>query len=367
MEKANLISKSVNISGITFILNIDQSLYCQQELIVDNYLGKLNSVLDTGITYNINFVFNQKKFLAIKNSFTCLKDTILIYQDTFGNQEYVKSFIVDNDLVYYNFEEEVIYFKKDNVYTILVGVESMHLNKILFRLIRPIVIKTYESLGGVMIHASAFERMGKACVMCGQSGNGKTTLLLKLLNIPDTLFVANDRIIICPLKGKYWVVPVPMPTKLAIGTIIGNEKLHAKLQKIGFSQSQNKAVWDSYLKQDVNVKDKLEIINKDIEKIFNKPLSNGAVLDKIIFPKIQFKTKELIEVNKIRNMELLKIISNSCYTPNDPSYPNDWIISSSSRGLQNALIEKLKECNSGKILFSKDIDDRTLNDVLEIV
>jgi len=151
-----------------------------------------------------------------------------------------------------------------------------------------------------------------------------------------------------------------MPTRLAIGTIIGNGNLRVKLQKLGFSKKQNKTVWNSYLKQDVNEKDKLELINKDIEKIFNRPLSNGAVLDKIMFPKIQFQTEKLIDVNK-SNGNFVELISNNCYTPNDSSWPNNWIINSNSHGAQKELIEKLKDYDVGEILFNKDIDDKTLN------
>ncbi|MEX0380716.1 hypothetical protein AB3K25_05125 [Leuconostoc sp. MS02] len=183
------------------------------------------------------------------------------------------------------------------------------------------------------------------------------------MNDPETLFIANDRVIICHLKGDYWIIPVPMPTRLAVGTIIGNDEVQRKLHQYGFTQWQKSRIWKAYVEQDTTCAGKLELLNKDIEQIFNRDLSNGAVLSKIIFPHIELESSNIIVDLQDNVGRFKKIVSDNCYTPNDPTWPNEWIMESRQTADPKLLIEKLKNYYVGDLTFNKDITSNQLDEL----
>lgn len=80
--------------------------------------------------------------------------------------------------------------------------------------------------GWQICHAAAVSNGARSLAIAGLSGGGKSTAILRMMDLPSTAFVTNDRLLV---RGD-----VPVPTALGIpkhprinpGTILHNARLH---------------------------------------------------------------------------------------------------------------------------------------------
>lgn len=86
------------------------------------------------------------------------------------------------------------------------------------RLVREVMLRTYENAGGIVFHAAAVEFGGKAVMVCGRGTAGKTTAMTALLRRfrDNAALLSNDRVI---FYGVDQLVAVPLPVRAARGTI----------------------------------------------------------------------------------------------------------------------------------------------------
>lgn len=80
--------------------------------------------------------------------------------------------------------------------------------------------------GAVLAHAAAVAKDGAAIAFAGFSGMGKSTTALHLMNVPDTVFVSNDRLLLhAGSDGEVMAAGVPKHPRINPGTALHNPAL----------------------------------------------------------------------------------------------------------------------------------------------
>ncbi len=110
--------------------------------------------------------------------------------------------------------------------------------------------------GWLICHAAALGKEHHAVALAGFSGNGKSTLMLHLMEKPDYRYLTNDRLFLQKSDPLPWTVGIPKLPRINPGTLIGNPRLHALLQperrKI-LGQLPQHELWALEEKHDVDI------------------------------------------------------------------------------------------------------------------
>jgi HprK-related kinase B len=108
-------------------------------------------------------------------------------------------------------------------------------------------------------HAAGLVRNGKAIAMAGFSGGGKSTLMLHLMELSDTQFLSNDRLLIKSVGTHTIAKGIPKLPRINPGTIINNPRLAGMFdpQKTAELNAMPLAeLWDLEEKYDVFIEEK---------------------------------------------------------------------------------------------------------------
>ena len=101
------------------------------------------------------------------------------------------------------------------------------------RLCREILYNSLPEASWFELHASAVAREGKAVVLLGGKGAGKTTSICHLLSAKDHdqlfSFVSNDRVWINIADGQTRIIGSPMPINIGYGTMVSIPELARNL------------------------------------------------------------------------------------------------------------------------------------------
>lgn len=85
----------------------------------------------------------------------------------------------------------------------------------LLRVLRELAVAELPSRGALQLHAASIGTAGAALAICGPRRAGKTSLLLHLLGGGAVDYIANDRVIVAPLRARGWRVS-GMPTTVSV-------------------------------------------------------------------------------------------------------------------------------------------------------
>lgn len=105
----------------------------------------------------------------------------------------------------------------------------------------------------LLAHASAIDRNGKGIAIAANSGKGKSTLALKLLN-NSCAFVSNDRILVKRIDDTIDLSGIPKYPRINPGTILNEESLQSLLtenEKEMLKNLPHKKLWNIEQKYDV--------------------------------------------------------------------------------------------------------------------
>ncbi len=110
--------------------------------------------------------------------------------------------------------------------------------------------------GWLICHAAALGKENHAIALAGFSGNGKSTLMLHLMEKPDYRYLTNDRLFLRQSNPLPWAAGIPKLPRINPGTLIGNPRLHALLhperRKI-LEQLPQHELWALEEKHDVDI------------------------------------------------------------------------------------------------------------------
>jgi HprK-related kinase B len=113
-----------------------------------------------------------------------------------------------------------------------------------------------QQQGWLICHAAALEYQGSALALAGFSGNGKSTLMLHLLELPKFRYLTNDRLFVRANGPHVTATGIPKLPRINPGTLLNNPRL-VKLLPAHRQQAMRKltkqALWALEEKHDVDV------------------------------------------------------------------------------------------------------------------
>jgi HprK-related kinase B len=108
----------------------------------------------------------------------------------------------------------------------------------------------------LICHAAALVRDGSALALAGFSGNGKSTLMLRLLESPEYRYLTNDRLFLRAGESGVMAVGIPKLPRINPGTLINNPRLASLLtmeRQQTLRQLPMEELWALEEKHDVDV------------------------------------------------------------------------------------------------------------------
>jgi HprK-related kinase B len=113
-----------------------------------------------------------------------------------------------------------------------------------------------QQRGWLICHAAALGHDGSALALAGFSGNGKSTLMLHLLESPGYHYLTNDRLFLQAGKSGVMAVGIPKLPRINPGTLVNNPRLAPMLsaqRQQALRQLSTEALWALEEKHDVDV------------------------------------------------------------------------------------------------------------------
>jgi HprK-related kinase B len=109
--------------------------------------------------------------------------------------------------------------------------------------------------GHVLLHAAAVARDGRAVVLAGPPGAGKSSAALHLVDA-GYRFVSNDRVLARPHDGRVEALGYPKQPRVNPGTLLGHPRLSALLEsreRVRLESMDAAALWALEAKRDVDL------------------------------------------------------------------------------------------------------------------
>jgi hypothetical protein len=112
---------------------------------------------------------------------------------------------------------------------VLAGTDRVGARVALMRVVRELAMLHARRAGHLLFHAAALAAGGRGIALLGDKHAGKTTLLLHLLRVPGTRFVANDRTLVTRDGSGGRLVGLPSIVALRPGTLAFFPELRRRL------------------------------------------------------------------------------------------------------------------------------------------
>lgn len=139
------------------------------------------------------------------------------------------------------------------------------------RIIRQLIMRGGEVIGGRCVHAGAVDVDGKGVLIGGHPGAGKTSVLNHLIERHNARPIANDRTVLMPvIDGSWQAVGVPLAWRFTP-------------EGIGGSSTLSTALADRELSRGCRLVDgKMELTPAEISDVFDRPTLPATRLTQIV-------------------------------------------------------------------------------------
>ena len=117
------------------------------------------------------------------------------------------------------------------------------------------ILSACQQQGWQLAHAAAVTGKGRTLAISGLSGGGKSTSVLRMMDIDGTAFVSNDRLLVQPGTPPM-ALGIPKHPRINPGTILGNPRLHGMItaQRLAELKSMDpQALWTLEDKHDLMI------------------------------------------------------------------------------------------------------------------
>ncbi len=113
-----------------------------------------------------------------------------------------------------------------------------------------------QQRGWLICHAAALGEGDRAVALAGFSGNGKSTLMLRLMELPGYRYLTNDRLFLRAEERGVMAVGIPKLPRINPGTLVSNPRLAPLLpaaRRAALLQLPEQQLWELEEKHDVDV------------------------------------------------------------------------------------------------------------------
>ena len=139
------------------------------------------------------------------------------------------------------------------------------------------VLNICQRDGWQLCHAAAVTGHGRTLAISGLSGGGKSTSMLRMMDLEGTAFLSNDRVLVRAGRPPQ-ALGIPKQPRINPGTILGNPRLHGMLspaRRAELEAMPAAALWD--------LEEKHDLIVSEVYKVgrvrFDAPLTDFWVLN----------------------------------------------------------------------------------------
>lgn len=119
-------------------------------------------------------------------------------------------------------------------------------------------INHLQHKGGLICHAAALTVGQRGVAVAASSGGGKSTLMLRLMELPEARFITNDRLFVTRSDSGTQGEGVAKLPRVNPGTLLNNERLRPVLSEENqarFAALPKDELWQLEFKSDVPVED----------------------------------------------------------------------------------------------------------------
>jgi hypothetical protein len=207
---------------------------------------------------------------------------------------------------------------------ILTTAHTRYCSRLLLRVLREILYRSWENRGGIALHAAALQWQEHGVLLVGPHGAGKTTLLLDLLRWQQTAYIGNDHVFIaCPPDGQ------GQPQILGGLPLVircGQEMLAAKPYLHSFASAERS-------------EEKREITPRALLQALGCRFQGHAPLRALLFPVFSPQTHG-VDLTNVSPEQARMLLQQEVYTPTDEQWRRPWIL---SRDQTEEVLEKQVE------------------------
>ena len=209
-------------------------------------------------------------------------------------------YISDND-------NYIVYTHENNV--IINVKETEEFDYQLLRIIREFIYRVELDNGKTFMHGAVCEHKGESLVIIGNKASGKTSLLTYFLSC-GAGYLANDRLFLSKNENEIVVQGFPIPMRISYESI---NKFGEKIKSEHLYRNQRFSI------------DKALVTPLELSRIFNIKVYDSLNLKAIIIPNIKIN-EEGVMVEKVSIGDVIKTLSENCYSPIDESRKTEWIV-----------------------------------------
>ncbi|WP_186766338.1 HprK-related kinase B [Falsiphaeobacter marinintestinus] len=116
------------------------------------------------------------------------------------------------------------------------------------------ILNTCKRAGWEICHAAALTKGDRGLAIAGLSGGGKSTSVLRLMDLNGTRFVTNDRLMVRRTADGAKALGIPKQPRINPGTILNNPRLVPMLsddRRQALASMQKDALWELEEKHDL--------------------------------------------------------------------------------------------------------------------
>ena len=117
-----------------------------------------------------------------------------------------------------------VQFLQSPDWTVAFGPTEEYPNQVI-NFINTQILNHFQRQGWVACHAAAVRNGGKGLAISGLSGGGKSTTMLRLMEVAGTQYVTNDRLLVSNREDRIEALGIPKLPRINPGTIVTNARL----------------------------------------------------------------------------------------------------------------------------------------------
>lgn len=208
--------------------------------------------------------------------------------------------------------------------------ENEQTHRVALRVIREIILRSYENGSWCFCHAAAVKAngSGEGILILGNSGAGKTTSLWHLMARKQYQYVSNDRCMIKVVNGR--LVAVGWPITIRIGMGLSTAAFSGSIDTMRFDRSQTPEVFIQKFDTEQDVRQfwgsrhKLELSAYEAHSLFGWRIGRSCKIARILFPNLQPDSTPA-KLTAMTGEVTAKWLVDQINEPECPDYRRGWL------------------------------------------